>query len=239
MHPNRVERKVGDMGKRVDGFLGFQEARTGLPVGLLVEARGDHGMSYSLAPQDRATRMHYKADDLETLRSVLAEDRDGWQTSERLPGWGSYAPDELLPVRFEIVTSFAPVDLRGAAPIVRVRSRRDVPRGVVRQWAPEVAGALPDEPAFVLALGNSEEGEALVDRIGGKVILEGGSLMRKSTLVAALPLEERHSEMAETGRADCILVCLPDLREAALDVPGLKAACRACWDRVPAAGPTP
>lgn len=228
------------MGRKVEGFHGFYEARTGLPVGLLVETGGDGGTVVTLAPQDRANRMHYRGADIDALRDVLAEDREGWRTSESLPGWGPYRPDDLVPARFEISVRFDAVDLKGAAPIVSVARERKVPAAVVRQWSPELREALPRESAFALVAARADgAGAELVDRIGGKVILDGSSLLRKVVLVAALPVEERHREMGDVGLADAILVCLSHDGTVPLDAPSLKAACRERWDSVPADTPSP
>lgn len=227
------------MRRRTEGFHGFYEVRTGLPVGLLVEVLDNGAAVATLAPQDRANRMHYRAPDLDTLRDVLAKDRGRSETtSETLPGWGPYEPADLVPARFAISTEFEPVDLRQASPTIRIETERAVPAAVVRQWIPELKGILPEGSAFNLVLGQADvEGSDLVERIGNRVVLDGSRMVSKVALVAAVPVEERHREMADIRAADVLLICLPPAQLVALDARAVKAACLECWDRSAAPAP--
>lgn len=227
-----------DMAKKEE-FYGFLERGTGIPVGLLVEEGpriGDRRVE--LAPQDRGNRMYFRAPDLETLRDVLESETHPVDASETRPALGEFDAEDLVPARISITVDIERVSLKAAPPAINAVHSRAVPLAVVRQWVPELAGRLPEASALKLVLGRPEDADVdLVEAIGGSIVLSSG-YPRKSVLIAAVPVEERHREMADVGDATVVIVCSAEPDLALPDLASLVEASQTCWDRQ-TSGPKP
>ena len=139
------------------------------------------------------------------LLRVLRDNTPNYNSSERMPGWGGFKREELLPVLVSATTEFTPVAMPEHQSVFKTVELRQVPLVVAQKYAGDKA--LPsDTPVYfwlVLLPENLSLAQAALSWTGQNVGTPCESFSR--TVYAVCPVPSDYADQLE-GRTGALLL---------------------------------